>query len=412
MDVTQDARDWKPILDGPLADEARRAVRDVARDVGDRREAPRRAADLALFWAYLAGVLDDEWSVARYDEACTELCASLSAHRSLALHGGLAGAAWVIAHISEGGSADDLLASVDDVLLRALQVERWKREYDLIGGLVGYGLYAIERVTSSGSPAPERVLGCVVDHLIATSEEPHEGATWYTAPELMPAWQLASSPEGYYNCGLAHGVPGVIALLGHVVALGGGARPRSLCEAALRWMHDQQLAEDPRGRYPEFRGRDQEADRPARTAWCYGDPGVAIACWSAALRLGRPTDEWRELARCSAIRDPELCGVVDPCLCHGAAGLAHIYNRAYQACGDPVFLDAARAWFRRTLDMRRPEGLGGFASPSQVPDTWRTSTGLLDGATGVALALLAALEPVEPRWDRLLLCDLPPDRNS
>ncbi len=143
-----------------------------------------------------------------------------------------------------------------------------------------------------------------------------------------------------------------------------------------------------------------------------GDPGVAIACWSAALRLSRPTDEWRELARCSAIRDPELCGAVDPCLCHGAAGLAHIYNRAYQACGDPVFLDAARAWFRRTLDMRRPEGLGGFASPSQVPDTWRTSTGLLDGATGVALALLAAVEPVEPRWDRLLLCDLPPDRNS
>jgi hypothetical protein len=28
----------------------------------------------------------------------------------------------------------------------------------------------------------------------------------------------------------------------------------------------------------------------------------------------------------------------------------------------------------------------------------------LGGTTGIALALLAAATPVEPRWDRLLLC--------
>jgi hypothetical protein len=33
---------------------------------------------------------------------------------------------------------------------------------------------------------------------------------------------------------------------------------------------------------------------------------------------------------------------------------------------------------------------------------------LLAGATGVALALLAAATPVEPSWDRLLLASVPP----
>jgi hypothetical protein len=33
---------------------------------------------------------------------------------------------------------------------------------------------------------------------------------------------------------------------------------------------------------------------------------------------------------------------------------------------------------------------------------WEPSRAFLDGAIGVALALLAALTPIEPQWDRLL----------
>jgi hypothetical protein len=33
---------------------------------------------------------------------------------------------------------------------------------------------------------------------------------------------------------------------------------------------------------------------------------------------------------------------------------------------------------------------------------------LLTGATGIALALLAAVTAVEPAWDRMLLVDIPP----
>jgi hypothetical protein len=34
---------------------------------------------------------------------------------------------------------------------------------------------------------------------------------------------------------------------------------------------------------------------------------------------------------------------------------------------------------------------------------WEPSPAFLDGAIGVALALLSAVAPIEPAWDRMLL---------
>jgi hypothetical protein len=62
--------------------------------------------------------------------------------------------------------------------------------------------------------------------------------------------------------------------------------------------------------------------------------------------------------------------------------------------------------------MRRTgEGVGGFRA--QLPDererlVWIDDPGFLTGAAGIGLALLAAVSPVEPAWDRLLLAALPP----
>jgi hypothetical protein len=103
---------------------------------------------------------------------------------------------------------------------------------------------------------------------------------------------------------------------------------------------------------------------------------------------------------------------VDAGLCHGAAGLAHLFNRMFQATGDPALGEAARGWYARTLDARRPgRGIGGIAarvSESDGGSRWVADPGLLTGAAGVALALLAGVSSVDPAWDRLLLVSPPP----
>ena len=152
----------------------------------------------------------------------------------------------------------------------------------------------------------------------------------------------------------------------------------------------------------------------ARLAWCYGDPGVAAAL------LGRPVASRNRpgspaalaIARRAAERPFEEAGIKDAALCHGCAGLGHLFNRMFQATGEPKLAQAARAWFERTLAMRRPgRGIGGYEA--WQPDAagnpaWSADPGLLNGAAGIALALLAAMTSIEPLWDRMLLVSVPP----
>jgi uncharacterized protein YyaL (SSP411 family) len=106
-------------------------------------------------------------------------------------------------------------------------------------------------------------------------------------------------------------------------------------------------------------------------------------------------------------------GVVDAGLCHGAAGLAHIYNRAFHATGDARFLQAALVWFQKTVNMQTDHGYGGFQSfmkardATVVENPWRDDLSFLSGAAGIGLALLAGVSDVEPNWDRLILAAPP-----
>jgi len=150
-----------------------------------------------------------------------------------------------------------------------------------------------------------------------------------------------------------------------------------------------------------------------RLAWCWGDLSVAAALLVAGRCADLPAWEHEALtiARRAAQRPPEQSGVCDAGLCHGAAGIGHLFNRMYQATGDPALGEAARFWFRRTLDMRQPgRGVGGYQAfhPDRPGDEiWVDDRGFLTGGAGIALALLAAVTPDEPAWDRILLVSAP-----
>ena len=198
---------WRPVLEGTTAAAARDAIGAVARELGESAGESRRSADLAVFWAYVAGPFDDAWTQERYDEATVALAKAVATGYPWAgLFGGASGAGWALAHISDQGAADEILEAVDAALVGLLDVERWTADYDLIGGLVGYGVYFLERVANSPAPAARRGLARVVDHLLAASERSEDGLAWLTAPERLSADQRERSPGGYFNCeiGRAH----------------------------------------------------------------------------------------------------------------------------------------------------------------------------------------------------------------
>jgi lantibiotic modifying enzyme len=271
-----------------------------------------------------------------------------------------------------------------------------------VSGLAGYGVYALECLTA---PEARECLEGVVSRLAELAIHTPQGVTWHTGPELLPDHLRRQSPDGHHDLGVAHGVPGVLVVLALSAAVG-VARPRAagLASGAVDWVLAQRLDDTSAPRLPYWRNSDGSTTAPARTAWCYGDPGVAMAVLVAARALGVAAWEAEAtgLARAAALRAPGDSGISNAWLCHGSAGLAHVFNRMSQATGDRQIGEAARYWVARTLNLREPGGNGFARYPTPKP--WEgDAASLIAGATGVALALLAAASAMPPSWDRSLL---------
>jgi lantibiotic modifying enzyme len=425
---------WDPLLEGDLGEHARQAVQAIARAlrirprpatpgnkaVSAEQEAVEQAclargrAGLAVLFSYLAQAGPDggaaEKALCFLNEA-VEAVATLP--MAPGLYQGFIGIGWAAEHVNGllTTAEDDPNEAADAALLEHLNQSHWRYDYDLINGLVGLGVYALERL-----PRPTAVtsLERVIDRLAESAERRADGITWHTPAELLISEERLRYPAGYYNLGVAHGVPGVIALLGAACAAGvAAAKARPLLRGAVAWLVRQQLPAGAGSRFPSLLAPGIEP-AACRLAWCYGDAGVAVALLSAARGLGEPAWEQEALAiaRAAAARQDNTAGVLDAGLCHGAAGLGHLFNRLFHAAGDPCFAEAARFWFRRCLEMRQPgRGVAGFSRYWQRQDgadCWLKDPGLLTGAAGIALALLAAATPIEPAWDRMLLVAIPP----
>ena len=428
MNVTAPTRHWHPLLHGETARRALDAVEAVVQALAELPTAtpaddtPRYAqlampsvsageAGYALFYAYLdrykAGTGFAERALAHLERA-VDLVATTEGLPDL--YSGFTGVAWTIEHLRgqllEGDEEDDPNTEVDATLREHLAQSPWRGEYDLTSGLVGFAVYALARLPR---PAAVDCLELVVDRLDELAVERPGGIAWHTDANQL--WNDARDhfPHGYDNLGVAHGVPGVIAVLARIAAEGiAVSRSRRLLEGAVRWLLGQKLAAGSDSVFPYAVGPGA-TPRAARAAWCYGDPGVAAALLVAARAIGEPAweEEALELARTAARRPEATAGIKDACLCHGSAGLGHLFNRFYQASGEELFGNAARCWFRHALACRQGgQGCAGFLNWGPDSDDemrWLAEPSWLMGAAGVALALLAAATGIEPHWDELLL---------
>ncbi len=436
---------WKQILDGSLKISASKAIEEVTdalaawpsdilgKDPARFAVRPQQAkehfdaslsggaAGIAIFYAYLRRARKDFG----YNDVAlrhlTQAAQAVSAQRmGRPLYGGFTGVAWSIAHLRRWllDPQDDSTAPIDELLVECLRKKPWRGHHDLISGLVGFGVYALEQLPR---PLAIECLKEVIDRLDETAERRPEGIAWFTAPAHLPTWQRQIHPNGHYDLGVAHGVAGIIAFLARVCSLPtrqdrilSKTRAKSWCllEGAVPWLLAQKL---PSGRQSSFPSWVASGIRPepSRVAWCYGDLGIATALLSAALCNNKA--DWRKealgLAR-NIARRPAIDSGVDDCgLCHGAAGVGHLFNRLFQSTGDPLLKQAARKWFRHLLQMRRTSGgiAGFFALQADSKGTRVTVAhpGLLEGAAGVALALLAAATDFEPNWDRALIVSIP-----
>jgi lantibiotic biosynthesis protein len=386
-------------------------------------------AGLTLLWAQLDRCFPNEgWDEVAHDHL--EIAAEGAATRQWLTPGafsGIGGLAFVASYLSRSGTHySQLLATLDKVLipslasriayLNGLRAGVPTNTFDVISGLSGAVPYLLSRRESA---EVENTLIDLIRSLIDLSQDEDGLPRWHSPPHFSkPAedYMLQQYPSGYLNCGLAHGVPGLLGAL--ALAHLSGIRGVGLEEAIDRlatWLITHRFDDewglnwpagvglrppgDPTGRICPV-----DASTRAQAGWCYGSPGIARVLYFAGQCLER--QEYCDLAVQAieaVLRRPLAARRIEsPTFCHGVAGLLQIVLRFAHDTGSTVIQDGAVALTEQLLGLHEPESLLGFRSV-EFAGKRVDQPGLLDGAPGVALVLLGVACDMEPAWDRIFL---------
>ena len=401
-----------------LRDPSLVAAAGVASAGADRRWSPFSVAQghcgVALAFGYLDRCFPEEdWDRRAHDHLTA---ASEAAERTgvsaLGLYGGLSGLAFTARYLSYGGRRyGKLVNHLDEALQERLLTRNGEPKhgcpvafFDLVSGQSGVAAYLLER---SSEPRRDGALKGALKGVIDVLGEVQGVPRWHTPSELNVDASLARRhPHGVLNCGLAHGVPGPIAVLS--LARLSGVRLQGLKPALRRaadWIAGQRVADEWGVNFPAVVPLDTPAAvSTSRAAWCYGAPGVARSLWLAGRALGdRALSALASEALEAVMRRPLAERRIDsPTFCHGVAGLAQVALRFLHDTPTPTLVQGARALVGQLTSAYEPSSMFGFRSID--PDGGRIDRpGLLDGAAAVALVLLAAACHEEPTWDRFFL---------
>lgn len=411
--MTSAMRAWGPLLDGELRIRAQAVARQIATELERRSDAlvgcggglcdpslMAGTAGIAVFLHHAGVAFADASLTALAMDALTHavdhaLSDLESGRGAPSFAYGLAGVAWALAHV--GADTDDFAGSV----LELVSDSAAALPHTLFIGLVGYGVCAREMPSEQARECEPAIIARLRESSIASEEL----RTWYSAASMLPRSPDGELQRGRFNLGMPHGVAGVLSFLARCRSV-----PEDLVRGAARWLLQHELPPGEPSRFPPWiiDGEPRVPLAHSETAWCYGDPCVGMALCAAGRALADDGMRARGIAILeeAAARSPVQARVTEPLICHGAAGLAHLFNRAWQASRSDGLRAGAIRWFERLLAMQGgQEGFAGFSSSVWQGDRAEREghPGLLEGASGIGLALLAGACEPEPAWDRAFL---------
>jgi lantibiotic biosynthesis protein len=394
---------WKPILEGDKLIRAKIIIDSIIKTTPASyidRSLMYGKGGIVLWLAYLGKYTNDPQVLRNSENIFNELLNELSdfSDQEFSFGKGAIGNSWVLAHLIRLGVLtvpedffSDVIPEFENAGLRMIH----EGNYDYILAGLGAVLFFLE----IGEKTPsERIF----EQLKANSIAIGNGITWRESPII----RNKNAQEEAYNFGLAHGVPGIISIFGLLHINGVCSEDSlSLIRKTGNWLLSNSFTfEKSLAKFP-FSAGNNETPFPTSIRWCYGDLGIAYSLYITGKNTNIKSLEFEglELAKNCILRNSESKDIVDAHLCHGTAGIAHIYNRFYNHTSDEIFRDAAIFWFDETFKRFNPDLIFGFRAWKGPEHGWQNFSGLLEGSAGIGLALISAISEVEPKWDRCLL---------
>lgn len=292
------------------------------------------------------------------------------------------------------------LQSIDELILSWIDDYPPQEDAELLFGIAGLGVYGLDHV----SPALSRRI--VSGTLRVIGERLESSADGAYVRLTAPRWDSAGESRrlGWRAVGVAHGNAGIAAFLAGVINSGLGLEERAqlMLSDVARWLvsvasHDSVYV---------FDSYAEPGERKGRSSWCHGDPGIALALARVARALDDPQLSGQAqassdmAARAVLSRPASLAGVVDCCICHGAAFL-YYFGQRMSHLGQHESDSFAVEWNAYIRERRKDGGLLYQASGGMERDA-----SFLGGDSGVVCALTRSIHGQPSGWERLLLVSL------
>lgn len=272
-----------------------------------------------------------------------------------------------------------------------------RNKYEFLYGFIGLGQYLLVDIKNH-----IKELNMILDYLETNKMEMREGYAWSS---------INSYNEKEINLGMSHGMASILVFLSKIYSSKmfemHSSRILELIDGGVEYLLSQQQDINIyHSFFPYCSSLEMPKKMTSRLGWCYGDLSAGIAL----SIVGNLTGNKRALNCADKVftyaalnrRDPHSNLVDDPGLCHGASGIAALFNRMWWNTGNYVYKEAYDYWINMTLCMANKEdGLAGYNYHSRGIRPTK-GTHFLEGISGIGMVLLYYLHNFDPEWDECL----------
>lgn len=323
---------------------------------------------------------------------------------SFSLCSGLAGNALVLHNIKKLGifemDIDELLDDCDRYLVKGFYHLIDKGNIDFLHGSLGIAMYLQQRYKFTASK-------------LIPYQDIVERVTAEANQLLLRVKNFSAEKDEvlYVNCGFAHGLLSIITFLSKHIEYGAANTASTIKQLAGLQMRFYSPYVASNSLFPSIVKLSNtvvaEDQYSIPLGWCYGDLIAALALYKAGAATGdqQLVHTAHEIGlKAIARTTEEETKIIDACFCHGSSGMAFLSKKMYALTGDENFKHSYLYWIKRTMTFCNFEGgVSGYKKFSG--EAFENNTGILDGAAGPALVLLAYLDPQCNSWEELFMLD-------
>ncbi len=289
-----------------------------------------------------------------------------------------------------------------NVMIKCLEGEN----YDFFQGALGYAVLFLRRFQNTKDVSMKRRYKEYIQDFIVRLRK------FAIYEDNTVKWPRRLKSEdfiraNYYDVGLAHGIPSILAYLKWVDEC-----PQleidvsDLIIGIIKYFKTIENNIKEISRFPNELSIEADSNI-SRVAWCYGDLGVGQILLQCGKYLGdNDLTSWAvNILLSTADRTSHKEHFVhDACVCHGSFGNAMIFKEAFEVSGEPKLLEAYNFWMNLGYEMGNDKsGYAGYKFYVGGNGKWKNELSVLEGIAGIGMVLIEDLKRKSSGWSHSLL---------